>query len=555
MTQRITQNQELYCQARLRGLTQRAAYREAYPRSLQWRDDSVDNAASAIERNPQVSARLEELNKASAKRASIKRSKLLNRLDSLADKADKRLINNADDINTLNADILIKATKELLPYAEDEAANDQAFTVDFGLLIAPPFLRPHRYINDKAMRDLWVRGGRGSTKSSWASLEVVNYIERNHDQHALVLMKHKNNLRDAAYAQIVWAIETLGLEEEYDMPPSTFRIRKRSTGQLIIFRGCDDASKIKSIKVPFGYIGIVWFEEADQFSGMAEIRKVRQSATRGGEDAVRIYTYNPPRSKNCWINEYVQQRIDGGKEAFESTFLDVPKEWLGDHFIADAEELANDDHQSYEHEYLGLPVGMGGDVFDRAVFREIEDAEIAAFDNIHAGQDFGWYPDPWAYTMSEWQPGQRTVLTYRELGGNKVQPPAAANLIHDALTWSDDPGAAPEYHHIKVASDDAAPEQISAQRDAGVNARAAGKGNKRMASYVWLASVKWVIDPARCPKLAAEVRRKQYDRNKDGEWLNVIPDGDDHYIDATRYAFMDIVSRARSAYRATPEEE
>mgnify|MGYP002140177127 CR=1 FL=1 len=90
-------------------------------------------------------------------------------------------------------------------------------------------------------------------------------------------MKRKADLRDAAYAQTVWAIRALGLEDGYDMPESTLRITRRSTGQKIIFRGCDNANKIKSIKVPFGYVGCAWFEEADQFAGMAVDRTYREA--------------------------------------------------------------------------------------------------------------------------------------------------------------------------------------------------------------------------------------------------------------------------------------
>ena len=104
-------------------------------------------------------------------------------------------------------------------------------------------------------------------------------------------------------------------------------------------------------------------------------------------------------------------------------------------------------------------------------------------------------------------------------------------------------------HRIRVMSDDAAPEQIAAQRDAGLDARAAGKGNMRTASYRWLAGVRWVIDPQRCPRLAEEVRHKLHCRSPQGEWLEEVEDGDDHYIDATRYAVMGIVRRARTAYR------
>lgn len=553
----LTQNQELYCQARLRGLTQRAAYREAYPR-CKASDSAVDSKASNLESTAKVSARLAALNAQSAKAAKITRKKLLARLDNLADKAEQKLVytddRNREKINQGNADIIIRSTRELLPYAADDADDKPPFVADFGMLVAPPFLRPHRCIADREIIDVWLGGGRGSMKSSFASLEVVYDIERNPDHNALVLMKQKANLRDSAYAQIVWAIQMLGLEDEYECPESTLRITRKSTGQVILFRGCDNANKIKSIKVKRGYIAMVWYEEADQFAGMAEIRKINQSITRGGQDFVRLYTFNPPRSKSCWINERIAYLKASGQEVFESTYLDAPREWLGERFFDDAEELKESDPQSYEHEYMGLPVGLGGDVFDRIEFREITDEEIEAFDNLRLGQDFGWYPDPWAFTMSEWQPGRRRVLTYYEDGGNKLQPNEQAERIIRALVWRDSPASEPTYHHVPVLSDDADPQAISSQRDTGANARAAGKGGMRAASYRFLQSVTWVIDPVRCPRLAKEVRELQYERNKDGEWMNSIPDGNDHWIDATRYAFMR-EARSRHAYRATQAEE
>ena len=100
-----------------------------------------------------------------------------------------------------------------------------------------------------------------------------------------------------------------------------------------------------------------------------------------------------------------------------------------------------------------------------------------------------------------------------------------------------------------MRSDDAEPQDIQAQRSEGVNARAAEKGGMRDASYKFLQSCHWVIDPERCPKLAEEVRKMEYEVNRDGEVLNTIPDGNDHYIDATRYALMRNVKRARTAYK------
>lgn len=550
----LTQNQELYVQARLRGLSQRIAYREAYPRSKNWKDSAVDSAASRLEASSKVSARLTALNKQAARKSRISKSKLLNRLDLLADKASDHItykdVNGLEQIDKDNADILVKTTKELLPYAEDEREETSTFVRDFGLLLAPKFLEPHRIIANPALYriiDLWLGGGRGSMKSSDASLEVVNYIERHPDQHAVVFMKQKINLRDGAYAQIVWAINMLGLADEYDMPDSTLRIRKKTTGQLILFRGVDNANKVKSIKVPFGHIGIAWYEEADQFSGISEIRKVNQSITRGGSDAIRLYTFNPPRSRRCWINQHIESGLADDARYFSSTYLDAPREWLGEQFFADAEHLKEIDPQSYDHEYLGLPVGNGTEVFDRVEVREITDEEIRVFDNLRVGQDFGWYPDPWAAVGTEWRPSEHKIICFCESGGNKLQPDEQAQMLIDMLSWPDREQGELVFHDEPIYSDDANPDKIAQQRAADVDTRAAGKGNMRKKSYEFLQSCTIVIDPDRCPNLYREITEMQYEV-KDDEVLNTIPDGNDHWVDALRYAYMR-EAKSRYAYQ------
>lgn len=555
-TDDLTPKQEAFVQAVVGGMSQRKAYIEAYPTAARWKPETVDSKASHLMADAKVRARYEALQAEAAKQAVLSRARLLQRLDCLADKSAKvidKVYDKDGRINFNAADALIKSTKELLPYAEDDAERNEApFVADFALLLAPSFLEPHRIIQREEQRDMWMAGGRGSTKSSWASLELVYTLERNPDQHGLVMMRYKNQIRDSAYAQVVWAIHALGVQDDYDLPDSTLRIKKRSTGQMIYFMGCDNPNKVKGVKPPFGYIGFVWVEEADMFRGMAEIRKVLQSATRGGAAARRVFTFNPPRTKACWINQEMERRRDAGEPVYSSTYLDVPAEWLGEQFVQDAEELKRIDPQAYDHEYMGLPVGLGGDVFDRVDFREVTDEEIAAFDNIRCGQDFGWWPDPWAFVASEWRPGERMLLTYAEDGGNKLQPDEQAERIKSALTWPDAEGGEAVCHRLRVLSDDANPQHIAAQRAEGVDARAAGKGGLRMNSYEWLASIDWVIDPVRCPRLAKEVREMQYEQNADGEWLNSIPDGNDHWVDAARYSVMDIVRKGRKAY-ATPE--
>lgn len=57
----LTDLQEAFVQAVLRGEKQRHAFREAYPSSRKWKDSVVDSKASNMLANPPVRARYEEL--------------------------------------------------------------------------------------------------------------------------------------------------------------------------------------------------------------------------------------------------------------------------------------------------------------------------------------------------------------------------------------------------------------------------------------------------------------------------------------------------------------
>lgn len=79
----ITHQQEKFALGVASGKTQADAYREAYPRSKAWKDDSVHNKASLLMRNAQVAARVAELKEritnagiASAERVLLEASRL-----------------------------------------------------------------------------------------------------------------------------------------------------------------------------------------------------------------------------------------------------------------------------------------------------------------------------------------------------------------------------------------------------------------------------------------------------------------------------------------------
>ena len=60
---------EDYAQARAAGMSQRKAYRVAYPKSQKWKDATVDNKAYALEKKGEVMARYNELKEQAANAA------------------------------------------------------------------------------------------------------------------------------------------------------------------------------------------------------------------------------------------------------------------------------------------------------------------------------------------------------------------------------------------------------------------------------------------------------------------------------------------------------
>lgn len=369
-----------------------------------------------------------------------------------------------------------------------------------------------------------IRGGRGSLKSSTVSLLVPQLLIANPNTHALVLRKVANTLRDSVFNQYMWAIAELGMAGLWYAKVSPMEIIYRPTGQKIMFRGADDPMKIKSIKVPFGYIAVTHFEEKDQFSGRAEIRTILQSTMRGGDKFWNFESYNPPISRDNWAN------VDSAEDkpnrlCHISTYLDAPKSWLGEEFINEAEYLKHTDERAYQHEYLGLPVGTGGNVFDKLELREITDDEVKRFDRIYQGIDFGWYPDPFCFIRIYYDVARETLYLIDEHYVNKMSNEDNAVWIRDR-----------HYNDFPITCDSAEPKSIADLRASGLDARNAIKGPGSVEyGMKWLQRRKIVIDKRRTPNAYKEIVGYEYERNKDGEIISGYPDKNNHAIDAIRY--------------------
>ena len=405
--------------------------------------------------------------------------------------------------------------------------------------IGPAFYSVHNDIKNHKHTYYDLTGGRGSLKSSFVSIEIIHNMmkQENCKKHAVVYRKVGDTLETSVFAQIEWAIDILGVSHLWKLTKSPMRAEYIPTGQKIIFKGLDKAQKSKSIKVPFGYIAYLWFEEFDEFAGEEEIRKVQQSVIRGGNDFLVFKSMNPPKSRRNWANDFIEkEKLRKDTLVSQTTYLTSPKEWLGQQFIDDAEWLKMVNPKAYEHEYMGIPVGTGTEVFDNLEIRQITDDEISRFSNLYRGVDWGWFPDPFHYGCMHYDAARMTLYIFEEFRTNKMRNSETAEVIKDKFGLT---------RYDIVTCDSAEPKSVSDYRTYGINARSAEKGRDSVRyGMKWLQSlVKIVIDPIRCPNTAEEFKKYEYELDKDGNATSVYPDANNHSIDAVRYGLEQVWKR------------
>lgn len=402
-------------------------------------------------------------------------------------------------------------------------------------LIAPSFYQVHHAIKEGRHMHYWLKGGRGSTKSSFVSIQIILGMMKDRSANAVVLRKVGLTLRESVLEQLLWAIEQLGVTSYWSDKVSPMGLTYLPTGQKILFRGADKPRKIKSIKVKSGYCKYVWYEEVDEFTGMEEVRMINQSLLRGGNPFVIFYSYNPPKSQRNWVNDEVtEQRAD--RLVHHSTYETVPRHWLGEPFFIEAEHLKKTKPQNYEHEYRGVVTGTGGEVFTNLTFRQITDEEIKVFDRIKRGLDFGYAKDPLHYAGMYFDKTRRRLFIFHEI--HKI---GMNNRLAVAAIKQENRSNHP------VIADSAEPRTINEFRELGLRIIEAKKGPDSVEHGIkYLQDLEEIIiDPVRCPHTKREFYSYELEPDGNGGFKAGYPDRDNHSIDAIRYALEEEMRNAR----------
>lgn len=396
-----------------------------------------------------------------------------------------------------------------------------------------------RIINSNKYLFHVLKGGRASAKSThiaiWLVLALMKYPVT-----CLCIRKVGNTLAESVFEQLKEAIDILNVGHVWKVQKSPLQLVYIPRGNKFIFRGADDPAKIKSIKMSKFPIAFVWFEELAEFKTEDEVSTIVNSVLRAelpsGLSYKVIYSYNPPKRKQSWVNKkFETQFLPSNTYVHHSTYLDNPH--ISKAFIEEAEEVKKKNEFKYRWEYLGEPIGSGVVPFSNLVFRTITDEEVKSFDNIRQGNDWGYATDPVSFVRLHYDKTRKRIFFIDEFYGVKKSNKELADWI-----------ISKGYQYEMTICDSAEPKSVDEIKSYNIAAKGARKGPGSVEyGEKWLDDLKEiVIDVKRTPNVAREFENIDYQVDKDGNPKAKLEDKDNHSIDATRYALEDDMKSSKT---------
>jgi phage terminase large subunit len=385
-----------------------------------------------------------------------------------------------------------------------------------------------------------VVGGRGSKKSTTASLWFIYNMMKIELANTLVLRKVYKDHKDSTFAQLKWAINRLGVEDYWHSRLNPLELHYLPTGQKILFRGLDEPQSITSITVEYGYLCWVWFEEFFQINSEQDFNMVDMSIR--GEMPEGLFkqitgTLNPWNEKH-WIKK---RFFD---DTPDNTFTDVTtyhcNEFLDEDDIAIFEEMKVRNPRRYRVEGLGEWGIAEGLVYDNWIEQSFDKDELIK-ERPHLladfGLDFGYTADPSALICTLIDKKKKELFIFDE----HYQRGMRNEEIAEMLKYKG-------YAKERIIADSAEPKSIDEIKYNGINRIApAQKGKDSILNGIqFLQGYKIIVHP-KCTNTIFELNNYAWD-TKEGQIINKPVDDFNHLMDALRYAVeKHIVSRKITA--------
>lgn len=404
-------------------------------------------------------------------------------------------------------------------------------------------------------RYLVVKGSRASKKSKNTALRWIQLMYEFPLSNLLVVRKYAALLKQSCRADLIWAIKRLGVERDWNIPKGEMTLTRKSTGQVILFRGASEPDSIASITVEQGVLCFCWIEEAYQIDNEADFDMIDE-CIRGqlpeGYFKQIVLTFNPWH-ESSWLRKrfYVVQPeeiLDSdvpyqeGKQKSSATTLALTRnytcnEWLDRADLANFERMKVEQPARYRVAGLGEWGVTGSTIYSnwevrdfnwRKLFYEKDPYTGRPLYEHRIGLDFG-YSHNTAGVRILVNREARELYVCEELYLARCSTDEIYHRLEE-LDWSKEP----------IHADSEAPQTIEDLHKLGCS-RIFGvkKEPGSVTSGIQeLRGYKIIIHPE-CQNFEIEISHYAFKQNAAGKELPQPEKEWDHLMDAMRYAMKD----------------
>lgn len=215
---------------------------------------------------------------------------------------------------------------------------------------------------DNRSRYLIFYGGAGSGKSVFVVQRYIYMMLSYPMCNVLVVRAVGNTHRDSTFALFKQIISKWGLSAHFKVNESDLRITCKLTQNSVIFKGLDDAEKLKSVTFAKGELTDVWIEEASEpgiDQGDLNQLNIR---LRGGKHSKQITISFNPIDVNHWLKRRFFDKPSDNTTILHTTYKD--NRFLDDEYKRELEAFKDTDPYYYDVYCLGQWGVFGKTVFD-----------------------------------------------------------------------------------------------------------------------------------------------------------------------------------------------
>lgn len=404
-------------------------------------------------------------------------------------------------------------------------------------------------------RYLVLKGSRASKKSKNIAIRWILLLYEFPDSNLLVIRKYGTLLKQSCRADLIWAIKRIGVEQDWNIPKGELTLTRKSTGQVILFRGATEPDSIASITVEHGVLNFAWIEEAYQLEREADFNMIDE-AIRGqlpeGYFKQIVLTFNPWH-ESSWLRkrffvlregETLDDDLPYIPNMQKSTLMSLAltrnytcNEWLDKADLANFERMRIEQPQRYKVAGMGEWGVSGSTIYDnwqvkdfswRQLLYERDPFTGAPRYEHRIGLDFG-YSHNTAGVRLLVDREQREIYVCEELYEQRLSTDEIYKRLTE-LDWSREP----------IHADSEAPQTIKDLHKLGCP-RIFGvkKAPGSVASGIQLIRGFKIYVAPQCENFQIEISHYAFKKDAEGRDTNSPLKEWDHLMDAMRYAMTD----------------